>query len=114
MSDERRDCERIAILGELHGEVMVYQPLSVQEIGIDGATVETTFPLHVGSLHDLRLALDHLVVVLKGRVVHSRITDVDQETVVYRSGMEFVEPSAYVAGAIAEYVTALKARRAGV
>jgi len=35
-------------------------------------------------------------IVLKGRVAHSRISDVEQENVVYRSGIEFIEASAPV------------------
>ena len=31
--------------------------------------------------------------VVKGRITHSAISDVDQESVVYRSGVEFIEPS---------------------
>jgi hypothetical protein len=113
MNEDRRDFERIAILGDLHGEVMVYQPMAVCEIGRGGASVETTFPLQLDSLHDLRLTLGTRSVVLKGRVVHCRITDVDQEAVIYRSGLEFVEPSDRVTAAIAEYLAELKLRRSG-
>ena len=114
MSEERRDLERIAILGNLHGELMVYQPMSVSEIGVTGATVETAFPLQLDSLHDLRLALGDRSVVLKGRVVHSRIVDIDQEAVVYRSGLEFVDPPERVTTAIADYIAELKAARSGI
>ena len=30
--DEKRERERIEILGELHGEVMVFHPMSIKEI----------------------------------------------------------------------------------
>ena len=40
--DEKRDGERINILGELHGEVMVFQPTAVKEISRRGAQIETT------------------------------------------------------------------------
>ena len=69
------------------------QPLSIKEISHGGCLVETSFPLHLNSLHDIRLTLGDQSVVLKGRVAHCRITDVEQEIVHYRSGVEFIEPS---------------------
>ena len=111
---DKRDTERVAILGELQGEMMVFQPMLVKEISRGGATVETRFPLHLNSLHDVRLILGNTSVILKGRVVHSRISDVDQDIVTYRTGMEFVEPSARVVSAIAEYLETVKSNRSGV
>jgi hypothetical protein len=113
MDGDRRDAERISILGNLPAEVMVYAPMAVKEIGHGGLTAETAFPLHLDSLHDLRLALDACSVIVKGRVVHSRIIDVDQDIVTYRTGFEFVEQPERVSTAITEYVSALKANRAG-
>lgn len=114
MEPEKRDTERVPILGELQGEVMVFQPMLIKEISRGGATVETRFPLHLNSLHDLRLTLGDRSVVIKGRVVHSRISDVDQDIVTYRTGVEFVEPSERVAAAIGEFLDTVKANRSGV
>jgi hypothetical protein len=91
-ADDKRDTERIEILGELRGEVMVFQPMAIREISRGGAQVETAFPLQLDSLHDFRLTLGDSSVVLKGRVAHCSISDVDQEVVLYRSGVEFIEP----------------------
>ncbi len=109
--DEKRERERIEILGELHGEVMVFQPLSIKEISHGGAQVETLFPLHLNSLHDIRLTLGDRSVVLKGRVAHCRISDVDQELVTYRSGIEFIEPSERVRAVITDFIEAIKLGR---
>ena len=114
MQSEKRDAERVPILGELQGEMMVFQPMLVKDISRGGATVETRYPLHLNSLHDLRLTLGDKSVVVKGRVVHSRISDVDQDIVTYRTGMEFVEPSERVTSTIAEYLDAVKIDRSGV
>lgn len=114
MGEEKRDAERVPILGELLGEVMVFEPMLVKEVSVAGATVETRFPLHLNSLHDLRLTLGDRSIVLKGRVVHSRISDVDQDIVTYRTGMEFVEPSDRVTRAIQEFLETVKANRSGV
>jgi len=110
-SEEKRDRERVEILGELHGEVMIFQPLSIKEISKGGCLVETSFPLHLNSLHDIRLTLGDQSVVLKGRVAHCRISDVDQEIVHYRSGMEFIEPSDRIREAIIHFIEAIKAGR---
>lgn len=112
--EETRDTERIQILGELHGEVMVFQPTTIKEISRGGAQVETVFPLHVDSLHQFRLSLGDRSVVVKGRIAHCSIRDVDQEVVTYRSGIEFVELSDRVFEVIADFIDAIKTgRRAG-
>ena len=111
---DKRDTERVLILGDLQGEIMVFEPLQIKEISRGGASVETRFPLALNSLHELRLTLADKSVVLKGRVAHSRISDVDQEIVTYRSGIEFVEPSDRVRAVIAEFLETLKANRSSV
>lgn len=113
MAEEQRETERVTILGELAGEMMVLEPMLIKEIGVAGATIETRFPLQLNSLHDLRLVLGGRSVVVKGRVVHSCITDVDQDIVTYRTGVEFVETAERVEHAIAEFVEHLKTNRIG-
>ena len=100
--------ERVPILGELRGEIMVLEPLVVKELGPRGATIETRFPLALNSLHDLRLPLGSGAVVVKARVVHSHVGEMEQDAVRYRSGVEFVEPPAYVGAAIEEFLQTLK------
>jgi hypothetical protein len=114
MPPDRRDDDRVPILGELHGEIMVFQPMQVREIGCQGVTVETRAPLHIDSLHELRLTLGERSVIVKGRIVHCRISDVDQDVVTYRSGLEFVEMSRRVTDAIAVFLDAMKAGRSGL
>jgi hypothetical protein len=50
-------------------------------------------------------------VVVKGRVAHCSITDVEQELVVYKSGIEFIEPSERVAHVIHEFIEAVQTGR---
>jgi hypothetical protein len=110
----KREDERIEILGDVSGEITVFQPIAVKEISRGGSQIESAFPLLVDSLHDLRLSLGDRSVVVKGRVAHCRIVDVDNEMVVYRSGIEFIEPAERVRGAIDEFLEAIRAgRRAG-
>jgi hypothetical protein len=105
---DKRDGERIEILGELNGEVMVFQPMAIKQISRGGAQVETAFPLQLDSLHEFRLTLGDLSVVVKGRVAHCSISDVDQEVVVYRSGIEFIELSERVEGVVNDFIRAIK------
>jgi hypothetical protein len=114
MSDgtgEKRDGARINILGELHGEVMVFQPTAVKEISRRGAQLETNFPLQLDSLHEFRFTLGDRSIVMKGRVAHCSISDVDQDIVVYRSGIEFIEPSDRVSSVIADFIDAVVSGR---
>jgi hypothetical protein len=111
MAGDKRDSERLEILGALHGEVMVFQPLIVSQISSGGAEVETSFPLQLDSLHDLRLTLGDRSIVVKGRVAHSRISDMDQDQVTYRSGIEFINPPERVASAIEEFVELIRQER---
>jgi hypothetical protein len=107
-TNEHRDAERIQILGDLHGEVMVFQPMAIREISRGGAQVETSFPLHLDSLHEFRLTLGDRSVVVKGRVVHCAISDVNQDVVMYRSGIEFTETPDRVDDVVADFIEAIQ------
>jgi len=109
--EDKRDTERIQILGELKGEVTVFQPMAIKEISRGGAQVETSFPLQLDSLHEFRLTLGDRSVVVKGRVAHCSITDVEQELVVYKSGIEFIEPSDRVTSVIHDFIEAVQTGR---
>ena len=86
---------------------MVFQPSGVRQLSPGGMQVETGFPLQLHSLHDFRLTLGNRSVVVKGRIAHSSISDVDQDIITYRSGVEFIELPDRVADAIAHFVDAV-------
>jgi PilZ domain len=109
--EDKRDTERIEILGELKGEVTVFQPMAIREISRGGALIETGFPLQLDSLHEFRLTLGDRSVVVKGRVAHCSITDVEQELVLYKAGIEFIEPAERVAAVIREFIEAIQTGR---
>jgi len=109
--EDKRDTERIEILGELKGEVTVFQPMAIREISRGGALIETGFPLHLHSLHEFRLTLGERSVVVKGRVAHCSITDVEQEQVLYKAGIEFVESAERVSAVIREFIDAIQTGR---
>jgi hypothetical protein len=108
---DKRDRERVPMVRQLEGAVMVFQPMTVADISHTGAQVETPFALQLDSLHDFRLSLGQLSVIVKGRVAHCHVGEVRNDSTVYRSGVEFVEPSEPVRMAIAEFVDTLKAAR---
>lgn len=112
MSESTRRIERLEIIGELNGEVMVYQPMAVKVLSPFGALIQTAFPLQVDSLHDLRLRLGEVPIVVKARIVHSHISEVEDQGVSYAVGVEFVEPSEHVVDAIKTFVQALAERQA--
>ncbi len=113
MADGRRHSERIQILGDLPGAATVHQSILVKELSSGGALVQTTFPLVLNAIHEFRLALGSLTVVVKGRVVHCRIEEVDADGLVYRAGVEFVDMPDWVVTALADFLTAVKDGRQG-
>lgn len=108
----KRASERVPIRGTLHGDIMVFEPLVVREVSTKGASIETSFPMHIDSLHDVRLTLGDVSVVVKGRVAHSHVSEVSRDIVTYRTGIEFIEPSAPVLGVLTTFLAELKASRA--
>jgi hypothetical protein len=105
--NDKRDVDRVSV-GSLYGEVQLFQPMTVLEMSHRGARIETQFPLHIGSLHDFRLSLGERSLIVKGRIVHSEISQWKQGEALYRTGLEFVEPTEHVAAAIGEFVDALR------
>ena len=104
-----RDSERVPTAGQVTGEVTVYEPMTILDLSDRGAQVETTFPLHLDSLHEFRLSLGDRSVVVKGRIAHCQIGELpDGGTILYRTGIEFIEPSAHAIAAIHAFVEALK------
>lgn len=108
---ERRTGQRLEMLGDVHGEIMVFQPMQVREISGRGLLVDTRIPLQVNSLHEVRLTLGPHSIIVRGRVVHCSISDVDQEQVVYRSGLEFIEPTAHAHDVVAGFLASVEAAR---
>jgi hypothetical protein len=107
----KRDKQRVPTAGHLEGAVMVFQPMTILDISHGGAQVETPFPLQLDSLHEFRLSLIDRSVIVKGRIAHCYVGELRNDITVFRSGVEFVEPSEPVRQAIAEFVDALRESR---
>ena len=87
---------------------MVFLPMAITEIGRGGIQVETPFAFQLDSIHELRLALGGTRIIIKGRVTHCSITDVEHEFVRYRTGLEFVDLPERVDEVVAAYVDAMR------
>jgi hypothetical protein len=109
VTDDKREAERVPVPGEVHGEVTVFQPMTILDLSDRGAQIETTFALHLDSLHDFRLTLGERSVVVKGRIVHCQIGDFVDGTPRYRTGLEFIEPPEHALVAIRAFVDAQRA-----
>lgn len=114
MTEEKRDVERVPVPHEMTGEITVFQPMTILDISERGAQIETAFSLHLEALHDLRLSLGPRSVVVKARIVYCQIGEIREGTVLYRAGVEFIEPSEHAVNALTTFVEAQKqAARAG-
>ena len=103
-----RDSERVPTSGQVTGEVTVYEPMTILDLSDRGAQVETKFALHLDSLHEFRLSLGERSVVVKGRIAHCQIGELQEGGILYRTGIEFIEPSDHAVSAIHAFVEALK------
>ena len=109
MADEnKRDNERMAVPAPLHGEVKVYQPMTILDISNGGLQIETPFALQLDSLHDFRISLGEQSIVVKGRIANCHIGELKEGGVLYRTGVEFIENSDHAQSAIETFVEALK------
>ena len=111
MPDEKRRAERIEILGDMPGAATVAQPIAIRELSPAGASIESSFPLHIDTLHAFRLTLGGQTVVVRGRIAHCHISDVDHERITYIAGVDFVELSEAGAKVISAFLEDVKTGR---
>ena len=109
MADEnKRDTERVPVPAPLHGEVKVFQPMTILDVSRGGAQIETLFPLQLDSLHDFRISLGDRSIVVKGRIAHCHIGELRDGNALYRTGVEFIETSEHAQTALEHFIEALK------
>ena len=107
--DNKRDNERVPVPSPLHGEVKVFQPMTILDVSHGGAQIETPFALQLDSLHDFRISLGDRSIVVKGRIAHCHIGELKEGVVLYRTGVEFTEPSEHARAAMRSFVETQKA-----
>lgn len=109
--DNKRDNERVPVPAPLHGEVKVFQPMTILDVSHGGAQVVTPFALQLDSLHDFRISLGDRSIVVKGRIAHCHIGELRDGIVLYRTGVEFIENSDHAQAALETFVEELKVLR---
>jgi hypothetical protein len=87
---------------------MVFQPMTILDLSVSGAQIQTAFALQLDSLHDFRLTLGNRSLIVKGRIAHCQIGVLTDVAALYRTGVEFVDVSDHVRDAIGDFVTATK------
>jgi hypothetical protein len=111
VAGNKRDDERIPLEGPVEGEVMVFQPMTILDLSISGAQIQTAFALQLDSLHDFRLTLGNRSIIVKGRIAHCQIGQLTDVAALYRSGIEFVDLAEHARDALAAFVTATRYAR---
>jgi len=106
--DNKRDNERVPVPSPIHGEVKVFQPMTILDVSHGGAQIETPFALQLDSLHDFKISLGTRSIVVKGRIAHCHIGELREGVVLYRTGVEFIENSVHVQTALEHFIAALK------
>jgi hypothetical protein len=110
MADENtRETERVHVPSPLNGEVKVFQPMTILDVSRGGAQIETPFALQLDSLHEFKISLGEQSIVVKGRIAHCHIGELKEGTVLYRTGVEFVETTEHAQQALDHFIKALKA-----
>ena len=111
MSVEARSSERVVIPPQVTGEVTLYQPMSILDLSTAGTQIETSVPLLNDSIHDFRLTLESRSVIVKGRVAYCQVGALRNGVVIYRCGVEFVDPSVQAADDLRQFVAAYTVTR---
>ena len=111
MEEDKRLSHRLEVLGYVPGEITVVVPLAIRDVSVRGAQVESSFPLLLNSIHEMRLHLGSDNVVLKGRVAHCRLADLGTDVTVYRAGIEFIDVLEHAAAAITAHLERLATQR---
>jgi len=102
MSTERRRTPRVALLGQVHGQIASLDvPIRVREMSLGGLSMETSIAFPVGALHDFSLTLgDGASVQLRGEVIYSKQMSTADGSALFITGVRFVgDESEEAAGA---------------
>lgn len=92
-SAERRRAPRVDLLATLQGHVVTLdERIQVRQLSAGGMIVETNRPISTRLAHDFRITLGDTTLTVHARVIHSRVL-VQNDTVSYVAGVEFVNPS---------------------
>jgi PilZ domain len=104
---ERRQTPRVDLLREFQGHLIALdEPIRVRQLSQAGMTVAAAVPLSPAHTHDIQLTLGDLVVTLKARVVHTKMTIDHGDEFTYVCGLAFIDPPDDVVAAINGFLAA--------
>jgi len=110
MREERRRAARRRVPTRVEGRVMAKIATALVDVSATGALVEHLHMMRPGSVYQVRFVAREAVVDLACRAVRSYIVRTQasgkESELVYRTGLEFVEPDA---GAISQLLAATQA-----
>ncbi len=109
---ERRQHPRFVVGGGTKGRVTAYE-VSLLDVSLGGAMIEHAQIVRPGTLSYLILPLQGREVSLRCRVIRSVVHRPEMQPdgermLIYRTGLEFVEPSDETRKVISEYIDSLK------
>lgn len=88
---DRRARLRYEVVGVLRGTLEMTEPIRVQNISAEGALIETSAPIAVGTVQSVQMTLDGQSTRITARVRH--VTPIGQPPrMTYAVGVEFVSP----------------------
>jgi PilZ domain len=103
---DRRRAPRVDLLTEFQGHVIALdEVVRIQQLGPAGMTIAGETPLSPAHVHDIQLTLDDKPIILKARVVHTRMTVDRGDEFTYISGLSFVDPPAEAVDAINAFLS---------
>jgi len=104
---DRRTAVRFEIVGELWGSVQALEPLLFHNLAPEGALVESTSPLPVGSVQPIRLVQGTRTSDVRAAVRHLSPVHLEDGGRRYRVGLEFLnvdeQAAAWIANVMAEH-----------
>ena len=90
---DRRRAARVELLAELQGQLLALdEDVRIRQVSLGGLQLETSAPLSLRDVPDLRISVNGREVDVRARVLHSRVA-IARDQVTYVSGVEFVDPS---------------------
>jgi hypothetical protein len=106
---DRRQFPRVNVGGRTKGQVNAVHDVALMDISLGGALVEHTQVVQPGITFDLSLALRGNKMRLKCRVVRSLVhrSEVQrdgQRKLIYRTGVEFLQPTQETRQVISDYI----------
>lgn len=107
---EQRRFPRVEVLGRVRGFLdSLDSPLVVREMSLGGLSIETAFPLEVGSVHELRLAVGESAWVrLRAEVRHCRKTSAPGTSPRFVTGVQFVDAAGAQGASVADLIDTIK------